>query len=71
MAPHGTVLAAAAVESLVGRDPMKLRHEQVQYVEFLSRDLQAIKRFYVDANQRRGVCYVWRQERTGRRVSVN
>jgi predicted enzyme related to lactoylglutathione lyase len=28
---------------------MKLKHEQIQYVEFLSRDLDAIKRFYVDA----------------------
>jgi len=28
---------------------VKLRHEQVQYVEFLSRDLDAVKRFYADA----------------------
>jgi len=28
---------------------MKLKHEQIQYVEFLSNDLQAIKKFYVDA----------------------
>jgi predicted enzyme related to lactoylglutathione lyase len=28
---------------------MKLKHEQIQYVEFLSNDLQAIKKFYIDA----------------------
>lgn len=28
---------------------MKLKHEQVQYVEFLSADLPAIKTFYSDA----------------------
>jgi uncharacterized protein len=28
---------------------MKLKHEQVQYIEFLSGDLQAIKRFYTSA----------------------
>lgn len=28
---------------------MRLIHEQIQYVEFLSRDLEAAKRFYTDA----------------------
>ena len=28
---------------------MKLRHEQIQYVEFLSNDLQRIKKFYADS----------------------
>ena len=28
---------------------MKLQHEQIQYIEFLSRDLQRVKRFYTDA----------------------
>jgi uncharacterized protein len=28
---------------------MKLKHEQIQYVEFLSNDLQRIKKFYADA----------------------
>ena len=31
------------------RPQMKLKHEQIQYVEFLSRDLQAAKRFYTNA----------------------
>lgn len=31
---------------------MKLKHEQIQYVEFLSKDLQAIKKFYND-------CFDW------------
>jgi len=28
---------------------MKLRHEQIQYVEFLSNDLRGIKKFYAEA----------------------
>lgn len=28
---------------------MKLKHEQIQYVEFLSNDLQRIKKFYADS----------------------
>lgn len=28
---------------------MKLQHEQIQYVEFLSRDLERIKKFYTEA----------------------
>lgn len=28
---------------------MKLQHQQIQYVEFLSRDLEAAKRFYREA----------------------
>ncbi len=28
---------------------MKLKHEQIQYVEFLSKDLAKIKKFYTDA----------------------
>lgn len=32
---------------------MKLKHEQIQYVEFLSHDLQKIKKFYID-------CFHWK-----------
>lgn len=28
---------------------MKLKHEQIQYIEFRSRDIQAARRFYEDA----------------------
>jgi hypothetical protein len=28
---------------------MRLKHEQIQYVEFLSRDLEKVKQFYADA----------------------
>lgn len=28
---------------------MKLKHEQIQYIEFLSRDLAAAKKFYADS----------------------
>lgn len=28
---------------------MKLKHEQIQYIEFLSRDLNAVKQFYGEA----------------------
>jgi uncharacterized protein len=32
---------------------MKLKHEQIHYIEFLSRDLQRIKKFYSD-------CFDWK-----------
>jgi predicted enzyme related to lactoylglutathione lyase len=28
---------------------MKFKHEQIQYIEFLSKDLEAVKKFYTDA----------------------